>query len=642
MNKFGSIILLLVVVFLTAPGWAAVSITPSFEFARYGNNTLVYISYTIPDKYHSYANVPGGTGLPTKLTFTLQGQGQMPILYPAGTESRDIFDPQKKVNTYTGDIHLLGVLPPESSGKFYAAAIDMLLCSNRHCMPYKETFTGNIPSSIPWLSDVKWQSDAKQLLTQEDDAVGTMLLEEGKPPPPIAEGRYSVEPRKNPDNPEQEINKGENAIDVPEDFDLSLIPVYGNEDLEIYSLGKALILGLIAGLLLNAMPCVLPVLTLKVTGLLLANNIPEATRIKSFRAHNLCFAAGIISFFTILAFLLGAADMMWGQLYQNQLVLLLMLLIVFLMGLSMLGVFTLPALDLKIGANTRNPMLKSFITGFISTFLATPCSGPLLGGVLAWAFTQPLSILLAIFIAVGMGMALPYIAFSIWPNMARILPRPGNWMYIFEHILGFLLLGTAIYLFTILPQEKHTHILITLLIISAAAWLWGKFCGLNAPVIRRRIYGFAVILLICGSLFWIMRAAPPQPDWQNFSPQEFLGNLGKKNMLVEFTADWCPNCKFLEATVLSDNNLHSWQKNYGLDLIRVDLTNPNPYGQRLLEMLGSKSIPLTAIFAKGPNSFKPLVLRDIYGQQTLARALNSQLLPDNFSKSGLYGINERY
>ena len=99
--------------------------------------------------------------------------------------------------------------------------------------------------------------------------------------------------------------------------------------------------------------------------------------------------------------------MIWGQLYQQQSLLLGLVMLVFLMGLSMLGVFTLPVIDLKAGANSKNPRLQPYLTGLVSTFLATPCSGPLLGGVLGWAFTQPLLVLMVVFWAVGLGMALP-------------------------------------------------------------------------------------------------------------------------------------------------------------------------------------------------------------------------------------------
>ncbi len=588
------------------------------DFARHGTNILAAVVCDLPPEYHAYANDERNSGKPTTLEFTVENEGLMPVVYPTGIPEKDIFDPSLSVNVYDGRTTMLVILPGDANASMYAASIDMLLCSNKRCMPVKESISGQVPQRMPLLVDVPWQAQAEELLEREGESSGEISLEEGQAPPPISvgSGQAAEDARDRPDR---------NELSSPEDFDLSLAPRYQGEEGVAYNFGTALVLGLIAGLLLNAMPCVLPVLTLKVTGLLLLGDMPDRERRRRFRLHNLCFAAGILTLFTILAIVLGAMDLMWGQLYQSQAILLVMLLLVFLMGLSMLGVFTLPAFDLRIGENTRNPLLKSYCTGLVSTFLATPCSGPMLGGVLAWAFTQPMPVFLAVFWAVGAGMAMPYLVFSIWPAMARILPRPGNWMYVFEHALGFLLLGTALYILSILPTDKHIQVLCVLLFVSVCAWLWGRFCGLSAPTLRRRLVGVVFLLLLGGSFAWILHPVSPLPQWQQFSPQEFAADLGKKNLLVEFTADWCPNCKFLEATVLSPRNLRSWRKKYGLDLIRVDLTRPNAYAQRLLEMLGSKSIPLTAIFPSGKNSSSPMVLRDLYGAQTIERALKDSL-----------------
>ena len=219
-------------------------------------------------------------------------------------------------------------------------------------------------------------------------------------------------------------------------------------------------------------------------------------------------------------------------------------------------------------------------------------------------------------------MALPYLLFCIWPNMARILPRPGPWMHVFERVVGFFLLGTALYLLSILPVEKHMHVLSVLLLVSLCAWLWGQFCGVSAPPLRRRVAGIAGGLLLLAAIVWVLRPVAPLPQWREFSPEYFTAQMGKKPMLLEFTADWCPNCKFMEATVLTDERLRAWQARYGMELIRVDLTNANAYAVRLLEALGSKSIPLTALFPAGDGASSPLVLRDVYGVQSLEKAMN--------------------
>lgn len=613
--RFIILFILLVASFSAPLNAFATDIPVSFHFARYGNNILAAVRYSIPKDYHAYAHDSEKAGKPTELDFTLEDEGAIPVLYPQGREEKDIFDPSMTVPIYEGEVSLLAVLPSGSTGRMYVAELEMLLCSSKNCRPVRESFTGSVPLVIPLLGDVPWKDYVLPLLANETRSLGELSFEEGLAPPPQY-GRDKSESR-------QLANKARDINEQAEDsLEIAIKPHYADSDLEIFSLGKALLLGLLAGLILNAMPCVLPVLTMKVSGLLLLGNVPDKQKIRLFRIHNICFASGIMTFFTGLAFVLGMADLMWGQLYQNQTLLIIMLLLVFLMGLSMLGVFTLPVFDLHAGLNTKNQKFQAYCTGLVSTFLATPCSGPLLGAVLAWAFTQPLIILLAVFWSVGLGMALPYIIFTIWPACVKILPQPGNWMYFLEKILGFFLLGTTLYLFSILPADKHMQVLCLLLLLSLGAWLWGKFCGYSAPLLRRRVGSVLACCLLVASIIWLMQPPAPLPAWQKFSPQAFREDLGKKNMLVEFTADWCPNCKFLEATVLSASNLRSLQKRYNLELVRVDLTRSNANAEKLLELLGSKSIPLTAIFPGDASYDKPVVLRDIYGRRTLDRALS--------------------
>ena len=194
-------------------------------------------------------------------------------------------------------------------------------------------------------------------------------------------------------------------------------------------------------------------------------------------------------------------------------------------------------------------------------------------------------------------------------------------MYAFERVLGFCLLGTALYLLSILPVEKHMQVLCVLLVLSLVAWLWGQFCGPASPRLRCRIIGALTVLILVGSFIWVLRPAAPLVQWREFSPEQFQADLGQKAMLLEFTADSCPNCKVLEATVLTDERMRKLRARYGMELIRVDLTGVNAYGIRLLEALGSKSIPLTALFPAGEQASSPLVLRDVYTAGTLEDAL---------------------
>ena len=159
------------------------------------------------------------------------------------------------------------------------------------------------------------------------------------------------------------------------------------------------------------------------------------------------------------------------------------------------------------------------------------------------------------------------------------------------------------------------------LVVAVCAWLWGQFCGLNAPVIRRRVAGAVGLALLIGACVWAVRPADPKPQWKPLTAEYLAENLGKKLILIEFTADWCPNCKFMEATVLKGERMHALKERYGVELVRADLTETDAWAMRLLEALGSRSIPLTAVFPKGEGASSPFVLRDVYGAGMLEQAL---------------------
>lgn len=592
------------------PGAArAAALRHHLEAARDGSNLVLALRLSIPEGFHAYSHEPGDAGRPTVLALEPEGGPAAPVWYPAGAVQRDYYDPSVTVSVYEGETFLFARLPVEAAGKPYSGSLSMLLCSPRQCLPVDETLQGALPADPPLLEAQPWAGAWRQISAQPPEPQGAP-----------GEAAHEGDAVSGPDVGGESGAAAEAALPPPEGFDLSLTPRYLDASLEISGLGKALLFGLLAGLLLNIMPCVLPVLTFKVSGLLLMGGGGKEG-LRRFRQHNICFAAGVLTLFSALALVLGLADLMWGQLYQNQTVLMVMLLLVFLMGLSMLGVFTLPVIDLKAGAQAKNPCLQAYASGLVSTFLATPCSGPLLGGVLGWAFTQPLMVVVVVFWSVGLGMALPYVLFSIWPNLARILPKPGAWMRVFERMVGFLLLGTALYLLSILPVERHMQVLSMLLLVALCAWLWGQFCGMEAPPLRRRLVGALGGVLLATAVVLVLRPVAPLPQWRNFSPEVFNAALGQKPLLLEFTADWCPNCKFMEATVLTDERMRGLQARYGLELVRVDLTRADAYAVRLLEALGSKSIPLTALFPSGEGASRPLVLRDVYGARTLESAL---------------------
>ncbi|MDR2572939.1 MAG: thioredoxin family protein [Desulfovibrio sp.] len=566
------------------------------EFARDGGRIIAVVLTDIPSGYHAYAHEPENSGRAALVDFSRADGRSLPVFYPAGMARRDYYAPKTIVSVYEGPTAFFIALPDAETGMPYSLELSLLLCSAKNCLPVRQHHTGLVPDALPDIENVPWYGQWNAI----ESAARIPAREGGRATPP------SLTPAAD-NNPSEEKPV------------FQFTPQYADMALEISGLGKALLVGIVAGLLLNAMPCVLPVLVLKMSGFFMLAGANDKENLRRLREHNLCFAAGVMSLFTVLALFLGLADMIWGQLFQNQTILLFLIIIVFLLGLSMLGVFTLPVLDFKFAAKTRNPRLRFYLTGFLSTLLATPCSGPLLGGVLGWAFTQALPVLVIVFWAVGLGMALPYLLLCIRPDIIRIMPKPGPWMLHFEHIVGFLLLGTALYLFSILPPGKYVQVLSALLLTAFCAWLWGQNSG--AAPLRRRAAGAVCLAILALSAFLALRPEPPLPQWQPFSPEYFSSKLGEKNILLEFTADWCPNCKFLETAVLTDERLRTWRKRFNLELIRVDMTHDNAFAGELLEKLGGKSLPLTALFPAGDKASSPLVLRDVYSARYIEESI---------------------
>jgi thiol:disulfide interchange protein DsbD len=362
-------------------------------------------------------------------------------------------------------------------------------------------------------------------------------------------------------------------------------------------------------------------------------------RLRRFREHNLLFAAGVLSWFALLAGAVSLFGLTWGGLFQYAGPVAVLAGLTGLLGVSMLNLCTLPVIDLKFGpprsergASPSSPRLQSYAAGMTATLLATPCSGPLLGGVLAWSASRPPLTVLLVFLGVGCGMALPYLLFAARPSAVALLPRPGPWLVWLERSVGLFLLATTLWLLVLLPRATAFALAAALLILAAALFVrrtwrhdWRTGRSALAALALILFCGWAALWPLAG---WLLDglAGPDEPSeleavWEPFAAATFAQTLGQKPVLLEFTADWCPNCKALELTTLSPERLNDWKRRYGLRLFRVDMTRSDPGRDALLRALGSISIPLTAVFPAGTNARRPFVLRDLYTPGGLEKVL---------------------
>jgi len=541
----------------------------------------------IPKGYYLYANPKGqGTGKPTEIILKGGGSLSMKVDYPRGVE----YNPgsgMKSVMIYRGTMAFPFTLKGNSSGKI-EIFVDALMCSSSACIPIKGAVEFEVIGGGSGLT-------VKNKVTAE---LGSELNSEST-------GLFS-------------IGGGVNS-EIKDEF----TPVFIQK--EVGGILQAILFGIIAGFLLNLMPCVLPVVGIKVMALL--EHAGKERR--SVFIHAGLFSGGIFSSFLVLAALAAFGGQQWGGLFQNRLFLIFMICFVFFMSLSMFGLFTLniPGFAARASRRDVGGYFDSFIKGLIATLLATPCSGPFLGAVLAWSLLQSPIYVFAVFLSIGFGMALPYGVLVIKPELLKLIPASGPWMVKLERAMGILLMGTVIYLLTVLKRED-AYSAITAMLIWGVLMLSGrsylnslkgklkKYLPLSATVI--------IIVLSFGMVNnFIFHDVPTDINRGNsFSYEKITENSSSgKISIVEFTADWCPNCKALELAVLNSSDVKEIAAESEIDFMVADITVEKSSGEKFLKRLGGRSIPFLAVFPYGNNFRSPVCLRDIYSVSDFKRAV---------------------
>ena len=628
-----------------------------------GENCAMAVLWLIPEEgYYTYSHEPGDEGMPLKVTPLAEGTALhsdiVQIQYPGGSESRS----GQSVSRHLHSKKPVFLIFKKCPDRAVTLKVSLLACSAKHCFPVSETLLLPAPpADLPNAADQPWFSSLKSSQNAPCEH-GPSVLETLHPTADASSASLPAPaPLTDPAERAASLNSDRHTLLLPDahtsvfqkkslppsspavsaELPFSTSYEFAPRELDgtfkVDGWARAVGIGLLAGLLLNFMPCVLPVLTMKFS-VLLGMNCSEKERRKHIREHTVFFAAGVVSWFTLLAVLSGLTGMLWGQFFQSAEVIFFMLLIVFSMALSMFDVFHLPVLDLQ-PHHSSSPRMQAFSTGMFTTLLATPCSGPLLGGVLAWGMTKPLPVLMTVFGSTGLGMALPYVAIACFPGLVRFLPRPGAWLSTLERVLGLLLMGTAIYLFSLLPTDLHVKTLITLLVAATSAWIWGRWGSLRGSITRRMFLGSFAVGAIALSTFWAF--LPPQQEnvpWVPFTEKQFRADLGKQAMIVEFTADWCPTCKVLERTTLAAPNLLPILDQYSVKAVKVDMTQKNENHDRLLKALNSASIPMLAVFPEGNGASQPVILRDIYTITDLHLALRQAKIPHKRMVEMLYPV----
>jgi thiol:disulfide interchange protein len=409
------------------------------------------------------------------------------------------------------------------------------------------------------------------------------------------------------------------------------------------SLARVAFYGVLGGLILNLMPCVLPVLGLKL--LSFAKQGGELRR--RVLTLNLAYTAGLMAVFLVLATLaalvqLGLSNQMfnWGELNTFTWFKVTMTAIVFAMALSFLGVWEIPipgfaASSKATELSSREGHVGAFCMGIFTTLLATPCSGPLVGPVLTYTTTQPPAVTYVVFASIGLGMALPYLLAGAFPSLVAWLPKPGPWMDTFRQALGFVLLASVVYLFSTINSDYFLATLALIFSIWLGCWIIGRAPAWAEAAYKRKTWmkALAAAAVVGGSSFALLAPSRSELPWQPYSPAALAEARAQgKTVLVDFTANWCLTCKLNLKTAINRAQVRSVIEKNGVVPLLADWTDKNDAIKSALAELNSISIPLMAIYPADPNA-EVLVLRDLLTQGDVLDALE-QAGPSRDAASG--------
>ncbi|MCA3243939.1 MAG: thioredoxin family protein, partial [Alphaproteobacteria bacterium] len=354
---------------------------------------------------------------------------------------------------------------------------------------------------------------------------------------------------------------------------------------------------LLAGLILNLMPCVLPVLSLKLLSLAKHHHGPARLH------HTLAYTSGVLASFWALAVLIallqaGGASLGWGFHLQEPTVVAALTLLMVALALSFWGVFELGTSLTRLGGvgKAERPW-QSAAAGLLAVVVATPCTVPFMGGALAYALTQPLPVGLLVFTALGLGMAAPFLLVSAFPFTLKFLPKPGAWMMTFKHYLGWPMLATGLWLAYVyhgLTNPLATFGLLALALgLALMLWVYGQ----RANWLRANL---VAAVLVAGLFALPTLNRPSSSAWQPWSPTAVAAaQAAGRPVFIDFTADWCLTCKVTEATVLNTTAAQTLFAGHNVALFRADWTKRDDAITAELAKFGRKGVPLYVLYPAG-------------------------------------------
>lgn len=644
-----------------------------------------------PD-WHSYWKNPGDSGLPTKIDWTLpDGWRAGAIQWP--TPERERVGPL--VNYGYGGEFLLPVdikVPADAkAGTTYRLKANAAwLACEKICVPEQatlaldlavggggpdprwaalfETARREIPKPSPWSATVSGGPDrltifvaARGLSADRLKDVyfypvdGNAIEHAAKQILRVTPEGFSLDiprgidkdkPIKTLDGVLAVVEKIGDGSEVRQTFDLRADLVAGaaaggiaiSSSLAVAEIGlaQAILFAVLGGLILNLMPCVFPILFMKVLAIA---GLGAAAR-HEVRIHGLSYAAGVVATFVLLAgalfaFKAGGEAIGWGFQLQNPIVILLLAYLMAAIGFNLAGVFEV-SMSGNLGQTltSRGGSLGAFLTGVLAVIVATPCTAPFMGAALGVAMVQPPAVGIGVFMALGLGMAIPFLLFSLAPGLARHLPKPGPWMVRLKQVLAFPMFATAAWLVWVLSRQVGSDGVIAalggILLIAFAGWLWGIAGDGRGRMLRRA----AAFVLLIGALALAKlpgdapQAAPaaitPPGSAVKWSKFEFgLIDQARREgrpVLVNMTAAWCITCLVNEKAALSSEKIAQALKAKNALPLKGDWTNRDPEITKYLASFGRNGVPIYVLYSPDPAA-TPSVLPQLLTESMVMDAL---------------------
>lgn len=407
----------------------------------------------------------------------------------------------------------------------------------------------------------------------------------------------------------------------------------------------ALALAFLGGLLLNLMPCVLPVLSLKVLGLVRHAQGDRRTAV----AHGLVFSAGVlVSFWAIAGLLIalraGGQLLGWGFQFQSPGIVTGAALLFFLVGLNLFGVFEIGAGAAAAGArlSSRQGWAGSFLGGLLATAVATPCTAPFMGSALGYALTLPAPAALGVFTALGVGMAAPYLLLSAVPGLLRRIPKPGRWMETLKQVMGFPMMAAVVWMASVLLALSGPGALVFLLGAFVAsglgAWAWGRWGGMDRPrAVRIAAAAVALALVLASAALAVRTSVTTRPastaagdsaavaagdGWEAWTPGrvEELRAEGRP-VFIDFSARWCLTCQVNERVALASPQVRRAFRARGVALLKADWTDRSEGIAAALAGYGRAGVPLYVLYA--PGASQPVLLPEVLTPGIVLAALEN-------------------